>query len=519
NNQKWEKGMSVFELPALLEDMVLNNASDLFLSVGTRPMLKIEGCLRPVGASLLDSSSIHSLCYSVLNEKQRKTFEATNELNMSLQIKNIGRFRINVFRQKGDIALVARHINNNIPSIEQLNLPDVLKALMQEHQGLVLIVGGTGSGKSSALASMIDYKNALSHCHILTIEDPVEFVHAHNKAMVNQREVGLDTDSYAVALKNAMREAPDIIMIGEIRDAETMKHALAYSETGHLCLSTLHANNANQSIERILNFFSETSQSQILQDIAINLKAIVSMRLVVGVNQKRVPAVEVLLNTPYISELIHLGKIEKIKEAMGQAAELGCKTLDDALFDLAHEGKITQAEALKHADSRTNLQLRFRLEEDSGKNHFVSGLKKDIAFAKNAEFKAYKTYRIKCSRFNSVRSEIKAQIEHALNRAMKLKEFVFQDENPDLEVQFAFNAQPVHLELETVTEEYQLVRDSADNQTDDNLHETILINVFDMHRGKPIWRVKAGAVLRNEEKPQLVVNEEIMELMDNFPPN
>lgn len=511
--------MVEMELTTLLEDMISHKASDLFLSVGANPLIKVEGVFKPLASKLLNSQHIYALCYSVLNDEQRKTFERTRELNMSLQINPLGRFRLNLFRQKGEPALVARHIKSSIPDLDELNLPDLLRTLIMEERGLVLLVGGTGTGKSSTLAAMLDYRNQQRSGHILTIEDPVEFIHDHKNSLVNQREIGLDTDSYEVALRNAMREAPDVIMIGEIRDMETMKHALAYAETGHLCVSTLHANNANQAIERILNFFPDTAHAQILQDLAINLKAIVSQRLTFGLDGKRVPAVEIMLNTPYISELIHFGKIEKLKEAMIQANELGCRTLDDSLFDLVQAGKISHSEALKHADSRTNLSLRFKLEGGSADQLNTTGMKKDVVFAKQVNFRTYKSFRVKCARFNSVRQEIKEQIETALRCSMEVKGFEWKDEHPDIEVQYAFNAQPVHMELEPVVDRYGLEHDKRAGMDSDNLHETLVVNMFDMHLDRLVWRVTVGAVLPNAPKPQQQVNRELMEILEDFPPH
>lgn len=288
--------------------MVDRGASDLFFSVGAPPNIKIEGVIAPVGQVPLKSQQMAEIALSLMNDDQRKEFEATMELNMGLSIPQVGRFRINLFRQRGDISMVVRYIKNKIPSIEQLNLPLILKTIVLELRGLILVVGATGSGKSTTLAAMIDYRNENQSGHILTIEDPIEFIHQHKKSIVDQREVGIDTMSYENALVNAMREAPDVILIGEIRERNAMKQAIAYAETGHLCISTLHSNNANQAMDRIINFFPEDARKQVLMDLSLNLRAIISMRLVPGVNNQRMAAVELLLNTPYIADLIEKGK-------------------------------------------------------------------------------------------------------------------------------------------------------------------------------------------------------------------
>ncbi|AWN73306.1 PilT/PilU family type 4a pilus ATPase [Legionella anisa] len=341
--------------------MVDRGASDLFFSVGAPPNIKIEGVISPVGHAPLKPQQMAEIALSLMNDDQRKEFEATLELNMGLSISGVGRFRINLFRQRGDISMVVRYIKNKIPSIEQLNLPPILKSIVMELRGLILVVGATGSGKSTTLAAMIDYRNENQSGHILTIEDPIEFIHQHKKSIVDQREVGIDTMSYDNALINAMREAPDVILIGEIRERNAMKHAIAYAETGHLCISTLHANNANQAMDRVINFFPEDARKQILMDLSLNLRAIISMRLVPGLNNQRMVAVELLLNTPYISDLIEKGKIDDIKEAMERSTEQGMQTFDQALLKLYRDGLISKENAIKYADSKNNVGLQIRL--------------------------------------------------------------------------------------------------------------------------------------------------------------
>jgi len=289
-------------------------------------------------------------------------------LNMAIAVKDAGRFRINVFKQRGEVGMVIRAIKSEIPSIEQLRLPAIFKDVIMEPRGLVLVVGATGSGKSTTLASMIDHRNSTMSGHILTVEDPIEYLHRHKKSVVNQREVGLDTHSFHEALKNAMREAPDVIMIGEIRDSETMEAAISFSETGHLCLATLHSNNADQTIERILNFFPEPAHRNILMNLALNLKAVISQRLVIGKDGRRLPAAEVLINTPFIRDLLRRGQVHEIKEAMDRSLEEGIQTFDQSLYRLYKEGKIELEEALNKADSRDGLALKIRLAEAGGDN-------------------------------------------------------------------------------------------------------------------------------------------------------
>jgi twitching motility protein PilU len=350
------------DITAYLQLMVEKDASDLFFSAGAPVNIKLQGESHPVGNKPLNATEVHDVVWSILNDEQIAAFERDLELNLAISVAKLGRFRINVFRQRGETAMVVRYIKSKIPSIEELGLPEILKQLIMEKQGLILVVGSTGSGKSTTLASMVNYRNEQKQGHILTIEDPIEFVHEHKKSVVDQREVGLDTHSYEEALKNAMREAPDVIVIGEIRDQETMRHALHYAETGHVCLSTLHANNANQTLERVINFFPDSAHQALLLDLAQHLKAIISQRLIPALKGKRVPAVEILLNTPFISDLIEKSRINEIKDAMEQGKFGGMQTFDQSLYNLFKAGKISVDEALQHADSRNNLRLRLRLE-------------------------------------------------------------------------------------------------------------------------------------------------------------
>ena len=360
------------DLSRYLAVMVQHGASDLFLSSGTPAGIKVQGSLRRLDEPALDGGQTQALAYSIMRESQIKSFEATLECDFAIALPGLGRFRVNVYRQRGEVAVVVRHINARIPSIDSLKLPPVLKQLCQLKRGLVLMVGAAGSGKSTTLAAMIDHRNRTVGGHILTVEDPMEFEHSHGVAIVDQREVGLDTRSFDEALRHAMREAPDVIMIGEIRDRETMQHAMAYAETGHLCLSTLHANNTNQAIQRILNFFPEAAHRQVLMDLSLNLKGVVGQRLLRNNAGQLVPALEVMLLSPYVSELIQKGQTDDIKEAIAKSNELGMMTFDQSLYDLYLRGEITADQAIDYADSRTDLSLRIRLH--TGHRPDTSGL-------------------------------------------------------------------------------------------------------------------------------------------------
>ncbi len=352
-----------------LKLMTEKNASDMFLSTGAPVYIKVEGKLYPLGSTGLPPGMVRKIAYSLMDESQIQQFERDFELNMAYSLQDAGRFRVNVFKQRGEAGMVIRAIRSNIPSIEELQLPQVLKDIIMAPRGLVLIVGSTGSGKSTTLASMIDHRNASSSGHILTIEDPIEYLHRHKKSLVNQREVGLDTLTFHNALKNAMREAPDVILIGEILDATTMEAAISFAETGHICLATLHSNNADQTIERILNFFPEAAHKNVLMNLALNLRAVVSQRLVAGNDGRRLPATEVLLNTPMIRDLLRRGQVHEIKQAMEDSLEQGMETFDQCLFRLYKEGRIERETALRAADSRDGLDLKFRLSEGGSGSH------------------------------------------------------------------------------------------------------------------------------------------------------
>ena len=359
----------------LLRIMIERDGSDLFLTTGAPPSMKAFGKLTPLGSQVLPDDAVKKIAWQIMNPEQIKDFEKNPEMNLAISDPEIGRFRVNIFKQRGQLALVARNIKTTIPSADSLGLPQILKTLIMQKRGLVLFVGGTGSGKSTSLAALIDHRNTNSDGHIITIEDPIEFVHQHKKSIVNQREVGVDTLSYEQALQNTLRQAPDVILIGEIRSHETMEHALAFAETGHLCLSTLHANNANQALDRIINFFPEERHRQLFMDLSLNLQGFVSQRLIPTVDGKRAAAIEILLGTPRICDLIKQGKVDEIKEVMEKSENQGMKTFDSALFDLYKNGRISLEEALKNADSKNNLRLKVQLSEtgDSGDGNAEEG--------------------------------------------------------------------------------------------------------------------------------------------------
>ena len=357
------------DISYFLKLMVEKNASDMFLTTGAPVFIKVEGRLYPLGNTGLPSGMVKKIAYSLMDEGQVPVFERDLEFNMAIAVKDAGRFRVNVFKQRGEVGMVIRAIKSEIPTIDQLKLPQVLKDIVMEPRGLVLVVGSTGSGKSTALAAMIDHRNTNNTGHILTIEDPIEFLHKHKKSIVNQREVGLDTHAFHNALKNAMREAPDVILIGEILDAVTMESAIAFAETGHLCLATLHSNNADQTLDRILNFFPEAAHKNVLMNLSLNLKAVISLRLVVGKDGKRMPASEILINTPMIRDLIRRGEVHEVKDAMDKSLQEGMHTFDQSLFRMYKDGKIDLEEALRKADSRDGLALKIRLAEGSSGEH------------------------------------------------------------------------------------------------------------------------------------------------------
>lgn len=346
----------------LLELMVNNRGSDLFITAEFPPAIKVDGKITPVSQQPLIPAQALDLVHSIMNERQIAEFDHSHECNFAISVQGAGRFRVSAFIQQGKAGMVARTINTRIPSVDELDLPPTLHDIVMAKRGLVIVTGATGSGKSTSLAAMLDHRNAHSYGHIITIEDPIEYVHAHQNCIVTQREVGIDTESWHIALKNTLRQAPDVILIGEIRDRETMEYAMQYAETGHLCLATLHANNANQAIDRIVNFFPEEKRQQLLIDLSLNLKAMISQRLLPRKGQKgRVPAVEIMIGTPLVADLIFKGEIHALKEVIKKSREQGMVSFDQALFDLYESGKISYEDALKNADSLNDLRLMIKL--------------------------------------------------------------------------------------------------------------------------------------------------------------
>jgi twitching motility protein PilU len=351
----------LIKIQEMLQVMVDIDASDLYLTVARPPMYRINGLIHPRGEEPFAQADLDVLAKSVMNDWQNKEFEAQHEMNMAMALPGISRFRVNIFRQRGSVGLVIRRITTEVPTLEDLGLPPILGEIAMTKRGLVLVVGATGSGKSTSQAAMVDYRNKREQGHIITIEDPIEFVHSHKKSIITQREVGFDTHSFGAALKNTLRQAPDVILVGEIRDTETMEAAITFAETGHLCLGTLHSNNANQAIERVMNFFPHERHGQIYLQLSLNLRAIVSQRLVRTIDGKRTAALEIMMDTPYIKDLIKRGEVDTIKDGMEQGVQEGCQTFDQALFGLYKEGKISLEHALINADSTNNLRLKIKL--------------------------------------------------------------------------------------------------------------------------------------------------------------
>jgi twitching motility protein PilU len=369
-----ERDQAIKFIHELLRVMVGKNASDLFITAGFPPAFKLDGKVVPVSNQTLTPTHTADLARSIMNDRQASEFEATHECNFAISPPGIGRFRVNTFMQQGRVGLVLRVITSIIPKFEELGLPGVLKDVAMTKRGLVIFAGSTGSGKSTSLAAMIGYRNENSYGHIVTVEDPVEFVHEHKNCIVTHREIGVDTDSWHSALKNTLRQAPDVILIGEVRDRETMDYAIAFAETGHLALCTLHANNANQALDRIINFFPEERRTQLLMDLSLNLKGIVSQRLVPKREGKgRTAAVEVLLNSPLVSDLVFKGEVLEIKEVMKKSREMGMQTFDQALFDLYEAGAITYEDCLRNADSINDLRLQIKLHGAESKDRDMMG--------------------------------------------------------------------------------------------------------------------------------------------------
>ena len=364
-----EKGQAEKFVFDLLRLMIGKKASDMFITAGFPPAMKIDGKMTPISQQALSAQQAREIARSVMNDKQSAEFDASSECNFAIGLPGVARFRVNAFVQRGSVGLVFRTITTKIPKFEDLGLPDILKDIAMTKRGLVIFVGGTGSGKSTSLAAMVGYRNQNSYGHIITIEDPVEFVHDHINCIVTQREVGVDTDNWHIALKNTLRQAPDVILIGEIRDRETMDYAIAFAETGHLCMATLHANSTNQALDRIINFFPEERRHQLLMDLSLNTRAFISQRLIPKADGiGRAAAIEIMINSPLISDLIFKGYVHEIKEIIGRSRELGMQTFDQALFNLHESGDISYEEALRNADSVNDIRLKIKLEGKGAHN-------------------------------------------------------------------------------------------------------------------------------------------------------
>ncbi len=364
-----EKGQAEKFVFDLLRLMIGKKASDMFITAGFPPAMKIDGKMTPISQQVLSAQQAREIARSVMNDKQTAEFDASSECNFAIGLPGVARFRVNAFVQRGSVGLVFRTITTKIPKFEDLGLPEILKDIAMTKRGLVIFVGGTGSGKSTSLAAMVGYRNQNSYGHIITIEDPVEFVHDHINCIVTQREVGVDTDNWHIALKNTLRQAPDVILIGEIRDRETMDYAIAFAETGHLCMATLHANSTNQALDRIINFFPEERRHQLLMDLSLNTRAFISQRLIPKADGiGRAAAIEIMINSPLISDLIFKGDVHEIKEIIGRSRELGMQTFDQALFDLHESGDISYEEALRNADSVNDIRLKIKLEGKGAHN-------------------------------------------------------------------------------------------------------------------------------------------------------
>lgn len=369
----------MIELVDLLKLIVRLDASDVFITTEAPVSVKVNGAIHSVNDEILNHNNTREFAYGIMNEEQRRGFEETKEANFAIHPPNIGRFRVNVFIQRGNVGLVMRKINIKIPNLEELGLPAILSSICMQKRGLVIMVGGTGTGKSTTQAAMVGYRNSRAHDHIITIEDPIEFLHPHKKSIISQREVGIDTDSFGIALKNAMRQAPDVIQIGEINDGETMHNAIIFAETGHLCMATLHANNTYQALDRILNFYGEGRREQLLMDLSMNLHGLISQRLIPTMDgQGRIAAVEIMLNTPLISDIILRGELHKIMDVIERSRELGLQTFDQSLFELYCDEKISAEDALRNAESENNLRLKIKLEGPDAKKKIDDSYETDL---------------------------------------------------------------------------------------------------------------------------------------------
>lgn len=489
--------------------MVARAASDLYVNAGAPPTIKVNGQFHALSGPALDADYTQALVDALLSDPQRQQLAQDLGLDFGLAFPGIGRFRVNVYYQKGTLALVVRYIKDEIPSIPELGLPDVLHDLAMAERGLVLVVGATGTGKSTTLAAMIDYRNTHRAGHILTIEDPIEYTHHHKQSLVSQREIGIDTHSYADALRFGLREAPDVIMIGEIRDSETARQAVRYAETGHLCLATMHATNANQALDRFLNCFAVQEQARVRQDLSQYLLGVLSQRVAQGVGGERVTPVEVMLNTPYIAELIEKGKHDQLKDAMSSGDDANCQTFDDSLYQLITSGRITRAEGLRLADSRIDLALRFKMAGADTGARYLSPQKHWLS--KTARFENYRRVSVQVHRGSQARRpDMSAVLQEAIAQGVRERGYRLVAQSPDLVVTFAFGLCNAHVlgapdELDvgapaTDTAEGRLVVQAKDHAT-----------------GDVVWHLVAKRAVGGQQASQQEINIEVANLMSSLP--
>lgn len=498
------------QLTGLLSVMVARDASDLYINADAPPTIKVHGSFHTVSGPTLDPDQTQELIGSVLTGAQVKQLHQDKGLDFGLSFDHIGRFRINVYFQRGTMAMVVRYIKDSIPSIKDLGLPDILHDLAMEERGLFFVVGATGTGKSTTLAAMIDYRNAHRRGHILTVEDPIEFTHHYKQSVISQREIGTDTHSYEDALRFGLREAPDVIMIGEIRDTETARQALRYAETGHLCLSTMHANNANQALDRFLNFFPVAEQIRIRQDLAQHLLGIISQRVAIGHDGERVTPVEMMMNTPFIAGLIEKGENEKIKEAMGSGDSKNCQTFDDSLYQLINAKKITKAEGMRIADSRINLALRFKMGDRIEQSHYLTPQKHWIS--KSADFSRYRQVAIIANQASlERRPEMEQVLTEAIKQGVKERGYTVVTSKPDLLIKYAFG---LHHEKALQLPASTLESDDADRS---DLEGGLVIQGHDGKSGEVIWHLAAKRAMGKQLHSQQEINIEIANLIASLP--
>ncbi|AFV00840.1 PilT/PilU family type 4a pilus ATPase [Simiduia agarivorans] len=497
------------ELKGLLSVMVARSASDLYVNAEARPTLKIDNQFHALAGPALPRAQVDALINDLLTDEQRQQLQADKGLDFGMGFDGVGRFRVNVYFQKGSLAMVVRYIKDRIPALSELGLPDVLHDLALESRGLVLVVGATGTGKSTTLASMIDFRNTHRPGHILTVEDPIEYTHQHKQSLISQREIGIDTHSYADALRFGLREAPDVIMIGEIRDPETARQALRYAETGHLCLSTMHANNAHQAIDRMLNFFPHDEQVRVRQDLAQYLLGIVSQRRATGVDGRRVTPVELLLNSPYIAELIDSGKHEKIKDAMASGDNPNCQTFDDSLYHLITAGRISEEEGMRLADSRINLALRFKMGKAESGSRYLTPQKHWLS--KSVDFSRFRTFAVQPAGAGlSRRPDLEAILKQAIESGFRDRGYALSHEKPDLLVRFGFGVgQAPEWVAPDESSELQVAEQGAGRG--------ILVVQATTSAGKPVWHLMASRTTGQQARDQQEINVEIASLLSSLP--